>query len=153
MQPRKMKNGDISQRRYKKHCTWDNDTSVPFKVVTLGPHIALPIAISYPIVFSWISSMVWNLFPFKGDFSFRKDRRHRAPSLGCKGAEPPGWFDVLPENSAWDKMHGQAHCHDEAANHQLPTTAAFWIIWIVSPEECSRLMQNLMQIRCSTQSL
>ena len=24
--------------RYKKHCTQDNDTSVPFKVGTLGPH-------------------------------------------------------------------------------------------------------------------
>ena len=24
--------------RYKKHCTKDNDTSIPFKVGTLGPH-------------------------------------------------------------------------------------------------------------------
>ena len=34
----------------------------------------------------------------------------------------------------------------EAANHQLPIAVAFWIIWIVSVEECSRLMQNLMQV-------
>ena len=27
---------------------------------------------------------------------------------------------------------------------------AVWIIWIVSTEECSILMQNLVQIRCST---
>ena len=43
--------------RYKKHCTQDNDTSVPFKAGTLGPHTVL-ISISYPIVFSGISSMV-----------------------------------------------------------------------------------------------
>ena len=38
--------------RYKKHCTQDNDTAVPFKVGTLGPHTVLPIAISCFIVFS-----------------------------------------------------------------------------------------------------
>ena len=37
-------------------------------------------------------------------------------------------------------------CCDEAANHQLPLAAGFWIIWIVSMEECSSLMQNLVQI-------
>ena len=31
--------------RYKKHCTQDNDASVPFKVGTLGSHTLLPIAI------------------------------------------------------------------------------------------------------------
>ena len=34
--------------------------------------------------------------------------------------------------------------------HQLPIAVAFWIIWIVAVEECSRLMENLVQIRCST---
>ena len=41
-----------------------------------------------------------------------------------------------------------------SCHHQLPIAAAFWIIWIVSMEECSSLMQNLMQsllqIHCST---
>ena len=41
-------------------------------------------------------------------------------------------------------------CHDEAANHQLPIAAAFQIILIVSTEECSSLIQNSMQIYCST---
>ena len=50
-------------------------------------------------------------------------------------------------------MHKQACCCDEAANHQLPLTVAFWIIWIVSAEECSRLMQKLLQICCSTHSV
>ena len=44
-------------------------------------------------------------------------------------------------------------CCDEAANHQLPTAVALWIIWIVSTEECSSLTQKLMQIRCSTYSV
>ena len=49
-------------------------------------------------------------------------------------------------------MHEQARCCDKAANHQLPIAAAFCIIQIVSVEEWSSLMQNLMQIHCSTQS-
>ena len=50
-------------------------------------------------------------------------------------------------------MHEWVHCHDEAANHQLPIAVAFWIIQIVSAEECSSLMQNLMQIHFSTHSV
>ena len=50
-------------------------------------------------------------------------------------------------------IYEQACCCDEAANHQLPIAAAFWIIQIVSKEECSSLTQNLMQIRCSTHSV
>ena len=69
-----------------------------------------------------------------------KARSHWAPNLGCRGAESPGWFEVSPENSARDVMHEQACCRDEAANHQLPIAAAFWIIQIVCEEECSNLM-------------
>ena len=47
-------------------------------------------------------------------------------------------------------MHEWAHYCDKAANHQLPIAVAFWIIQIVSIEECPSLMQNLMQICCST---
>ena len=49
-------------------------------------------------------------------------------------------------------MH-ERNCCDEAANHHLPIAAAFWIIQIVSAEECSSLMQNLMQICCSARSV
>ena len=49
-------------------------------------------------------------------------------------------------------MHEWACCHEEAANHQLPIAAAFWIIQIVSLEECSTSTQNSMQICCSTHS-
>ena len=214
--------------RYKKHCTQDNDASVPFKAGTTGPHSVPPLTISCPVIFSWISLVLWNLFPFKGDFSFRekpevpgcqiwavggtesfgwifkkyviylffregegreKEReKHQcvlashAPPTGdlacnpgmCPDREsnwqlfgsqastqstephqpgPPGWFDVLSKNSVWDAMHEQVHCRDEAANHQLPIAAAFWIIWIVSMEECPSSMQNLMQILCSIHSV
>ena len=84
-----MINRDIYWRRYrcKKHCTQDNDVSVPLKVGTLGPHTILPIVISCPIVFSWISLMVWNLFPFKGDFSFGKSQKLQGAKSGLYG----GW--------------------------------------------------------------
>ena len=59
IQPCNMKNRDIYWRRYKKHCTQDNDPSVPFKVGTLGPHKVLPITLNCLIIFSWISLMVW----------------------------------------------------------------------------------------------
>ena len=79
-----------------------------------------------------------------------KARSHMALNLWCSRAESPGWFDVSPKYSAWDMMHERTYCCEEAANHQLPIAAAFWIIPIVSMEECSSLTQNLMQICCST---
>ena len=75
------------------------------------------------------------------------------PNLGCRGAESPGWFDILQKNSAWEVKHEQVHCHDEAANHHLPIAVAFWIIWIGYVEECWNLTQNLMQIRWSAPSV
>ena len=42
---------------------------------------------------------------------------------------------------------------NEAANYQLPVAMAFWIIWIVFMEECSSLVQNMMQIQYSTHSV
>ena len=32
---------------------------------------------------------------------------------------------MFPQKTAQDVMHEQVCCHDEAANHQLPTAAAF----------------------------
>ena len=82
-----------------------------------------------------------------------KARSYRAPNMGCRGAESPGQHDVLPKHPAQDVMHEWACCCDEAATHQWPIAAAFWIIQIVSVEECSSLMLNLMQICCSTHSV
>ena len=92
--------------------------------------------------------MVWNLFPFKGNFSLGESQKYRAPNLGCRGAESPGWFGVSPKTSAQGMMLDWACCCDEAADHQLPITVSFSIIWIVLMEECSSLTKNLMQIHC-----
>ena len=93
--------------------------------------------------------MVWN-FSFKSDFSCGKNRSRREPN---KGAESPEWFDVLPKNSVPHKIYAPGYCCVGAANHQWPIAVAFWIIWIVSVEECSSLMKNLMQIHCCTCSV
>ena len=139
--------------RHKSHCTEDKDASVPFKAGTLGPHTVLPIAINCPIVFSWISLKIWISSLSKVILVLRKARSHRTPNLGYREAESPGLFDVLQKNSAQHMMQEQVHCCDEAANHHLPIASAFWIIWIVYAEECSSLMQYLLQIRCSTHSV
>ena len=131
--------------RYKKHCTPDNNTSVPFTVGTLGPHTVLRITMpstaqsNFPEFHRWseVSSLS------KVILLLGKAKSCRAPNLGCRRAESPGWFDVSPKVSARDVMHERVHCCDEAANDQLPIVVAFWIIWIVSVEECSSLMQNL----------
>ena len=68
--------------RHKNHCTQDNDASVPFKVGTLGPHAVLSVSISCPVIFSWISLRVWNLYPFKGDFSFGKSQKLQVTKSG-----------------------------------------------------------------------
>ena len=134
--------------RYKKHCAQNNDTSVLFKVGILGPHTVFPIAISCPIIFSWISSMVWNIFPFKRDFSFGKSQKSQGATSGLQGALSH-LIDRMfaPKNSARDVIHEQGCCPDETANHQLPIAAAFWIIPIVSIEKYSSLTQHLMQIK------
>ena len=145
----------------KKPCTQDNDASVPLKVGALWLHRVLPA--SLPLFKTLQKSLLESpsaapsYFPESNQQSeisllskvilvLGKARSCRIPNLGCRGAEPPGWFDVLPKNSAWDLMHERACCHDEVAHHQLPIPAAFWIARIVSAEECSRLTQNLMQI-------
>ena len=75
---------DIYWRRYNIQETLyiGHDVSVPFKVGTWGPHTVLPVTIRCPIVYSWISLMVWN---FKGDYSLGKSQNHREPNLGCRG--------------------------------------------------------------------
>ena len=84
IQPSNMKNWDIYWRRYKiqKTLSIGHWCLSPLKVGTLEPHTVLPITISCPVVFSWISPMVWNLFPFKGDFSFGKSQKSQGTKSG-----------------------------------------------------------------------
>ena len=43
---------------------------------------------------------------------------------------------------AWHVMHEQLRGHDEAANHRLSIAVDFWIIQIISVEECLSFTQN-----------
>ena len=60
---------------------------------------------------------------------------------------------MFHKKTAQDVMHEQAPCRDEAANHQLSIAVVFRIIQTFSLEECSSLMQTLMQICYSTFSV
>ena len=86
----------------------------------MGPHTVLPIAISCPEVFSWISSMVWNLLPFKGDFSFRKSQKSQGAKSDYREAESLGWFDVLPKNcrrhDTWADVLSWCSCQSPVAH-------------------------------------
>ena len=42
--------------------------------------------------------MVWNLFPFKGDFSLGKSQKWQGANLGYRGAESPTCFIFSPKN-------------------------------------------------------
>ena len=117
---------------------------------TLGPHT----------VFSQLPSAAPSYFPeshWQSETSslskvilvLGKGRSCRAPSLCCRGAESPGGFDVLLKKlcirfNVWASALSWWSCRSPVAH-----SYGFWIIWIVSTEECSSLMQNLMQICCS----
>ena len=125
---------------------------VPQSQGTLGPH-TVPISISCSIIFS--ESHQWpEIYSLSKVFQFWEKPEvsgHQIWAREC--ADSPGWFDVLPKNSAPDMMCERACCHDEAVNHWLAIAVAFWVIQIVSTEECSSLIQNLMQICCSIRSV
>ena len=144
IQPNTMKKEDIYWRRYKRQETlyigqWRLS---PLQSRYLGTSHSSPNCHQLP------HHIFLNLFPFKGDFSFGKARSLRVPNLGCSGAASSGWLYVSSKISV-PEMHEQVCCHDEAVNYLLPTGVAFWIIQIVSGEEYSSLMQNMMQIYCS----
>ena len=115
-------------RRYRKHCTQDNDTSIPFKAapwdLTRFSHSPSPASSYFPECHqrSEISSLLEVILVLG------KPRSHRAPNLGCRGTESPGWLHVSPKNSEQDMRHVQTHCCDEAASHQLPIAVAIFII-------------------------
>ena len=85
------------------YVSFDMYTSVPFKVDTLEPHTVLSITISCPIIFSWISSVVWNFFSFKGAFSLGKSQKLQGPNLGCRGLSHLGYlmFHQITPHQTW----------------------------------------------------
>ena len=153
IQPCNMKNRDIHWRRYKKHCN-RTMTPSPLQSRYLGTSHSFP-SILFHSAKIFIFEAALSYFPESHEWSeistiskviwvFTKARSCRAPNLGCSGVESSGWFDVSPQNSAWDVMHEQVHCRDEGAYHQVPIVVAFCIIWIVFTLECSSLKQHLM---------
>ena len=72
---------------------------------TLQPHTVLPIVSAAPWYFpeshwqSEISSLS------KVILVLGKARSRRVPNLGYRGAESPVWFDVSPNNYAWNVIH------------------------------------------------
>ena len=91
--------------RHKKHCTQNNDASVPFKGGILGPHTVLPASLP---LFKTLNSVLldsplvaWPYFPESHQQSeisplskviliLGKTKSHRVPNLGCRGPESPG---------------------------------------------------------------
>ena len=67
--------------------------------------------------------MVWNFFPSKVILILGKGRSCRAPILGCRGAESPGWFDVLSKNSAWAVMQEWTRCR---SGHDAGVDVLLW---------------------------
>ena len=58
-------------------------------------------------------------FSFQFQF-WEKARSHRVPNLGCKGAESPGWFDVLQKKNctrhdAWASLLSWWSCQSSVA--------------------------------------
>ena len=84
-------------------------------------------------------------------FLLGKATSHKAPNLGCKGAESPWWLDVLQKKKTWCMRHDAwvGVLSWWSSNHRLSTAVALWIIQIVSMEECLSLTQIRMQIFCS----
>ena len=156
IQPCNMKNRDIYWRRYRIQKTLyiGQCCLSPLQSRHLGTSHSSPNCHHLPhhIFLNLIDGL--KSFPLsKVILVLEKARTRRAPNLGYRQSKPPGWFVVSPKNSALNLRQEQVHCHDEAANHQLPITAFFCIIQTVSTEECSSLMQNLMQTHYSTCSV
>ena len=86
------------------------------------------------VIFSLISLMVWNIFPFKGDFSFGEARSLREPNLGCRGLSHMGDLMFCQKS-----LHGKwcmSRCIVlmKLPNQQLPIAAASWLVCIFRRE-------------------
>ena len=136
--------------KYKKHCTWNNDASVPFKVGTLGSHTILPITISCSVVLSWISLIVWNLFPFGGDFSFGKKTEVTGRQIwAVEGLSPLGnLWKLCTRRDAWGGAFLWWSC-------QSPVIHSWGLLNHLNSFHGGmfKLNANMMHIRCTTRSI
>ena len=123
-----LKNRDIYWRRYKTQeslyigqwCLTTLQSRHTGTSNTSPNHHQLPYCVFVNFIYGLKS------LPFQRWFQFWEKPEVTGCQIWAAGrADSPGWFDVLPEKSAKDMMHEQAHCHNEAANHQLPIAEAF----------------------------
>ena len=80
-----------------------------------------------------------NTLPVQRWFWFREMSEVAGSQIWIVGGWTTWVIWCFTKNSVLDKIYEWAHCHDEAANHQLPIAMAFWIIWIVSRRGMSKL--------------
>ena len=134
----------------------NNDTGQwrlsPLQSRHLGTSHSSPNCHQLPVVFSWILLKVWSLFPFKGDFSFGKSQKLQGTKSGL-------WWGLshLGDLMFRKKTLHETWCVSGCVVMNLPVTSCPFL-WpsessIQSMEECSSLMQNLMQTHCSTRSV
>ena len=69
--------------------------------------------------------MVWNLFPFRGDFNLEKSQKSQGTKSRLLGVLSHLDDLMFHKKTAQDVMYEQACCCDEAANHQLPVAVAY----------------------------
>ena len=174
----------IQDTRYKKHCTWDNYASVPFKVMTLrksGSLVAIwikslataaqcscgsgsrscgknfPMTCFMPRPCVKISDAVVFGMP-RSDSGSHTVSCQSWMIAACTHSTFSGVLLVagLPEcgSLSTDSQPSLKHlCHTFTCTAFIASSPkSFWIIQIISTQECLSLMQNLMQIPCSTQS-
>ena len=119
----------------------------------MWPQTVLQIAISCPIIFSWILSTVWNTFPFKGGFNYGKSQK----LLGAKSGLYGGWVTwviwCFTKKTLYETWCMSGHVVVMKLSITSCPQVAFQIIQILSVEQWLSLMQNLMQIHCSTCSV
>ena len=77
IQPCNMKNKDIYWRRYEiQETSYIGQWCLsPLQSTYLVTSHSSPNCHQLPVIFSWISLTVWNLFPFKDDFGFGKSQK------------------------------------------------------------------------------
>ena len=147
--------------RYKKHCTWDNDASVPFKVGTwvLTHFFRSPSAA--PLYFPeshWWSEI---FFLSKVILGLGEVRIFRAPNLGYRGAESPGWLDALPKNctrrDAWAGMLSWWSCQSPIdhscglLNH--PNSFRGGVFKLNAKFDVDSLLYSLSHFECDSQTV
>ena len=129
---------------------------------TMTPQ-APSITISCPIIFTQISLVVWNLFPFKGDFSFGKSQKSQGTKPGLYG----GWVTwviwYFTKNSAQGVVHERAHMlprrscwspfahSSDCLNH--PNSFRGGMVKLITKFDADLLLCSLSHFECDSHSV